>query len=56
MNKKLFLFGLDNAGKTTLLKYMKDKEVIENAQPTRGFDVINIIIDDLDFIVLKTDK
>ncbi len=48
---KLFLFGLDNAGKTTLLKFMKDKEIIENPKPTTNFDIISMIIQELNFII-----
>ena len=32
---KIFLFGLDNAGKTTLLRYMKEKDIITDGGPTR---------------------
>ncbi len=44
---KIFLFGLDNAGKTTILKLLKEDEIIENSDPTRQFDIVNMIIKDL---------
>ncbi|MFX1275822.1 MAG: ADP-ribosylation factor-like protein [Promethearchaeota archaeon] len=48
---KLFCFGLDNAGKTTLLNCMQGKEVCENPTPTRAFDVIDMVIEDIEFII-----
>jgi len=49
---KIFLFGLDNAGKTTLLKYIKDEEIIEDGSPTRKFDIISdIVINKFNFVI-----
>ena len=42
---KVFLFGLDNAGKTSLVKYLKEERVDENQSPTREFDVIKLAIE-----------
>ena len=50
VSNKIFIFGLDEAGKTTIVKYLKDKEILKNAQPTRTFEIINVIIEDLEFI------
>lgn len=48
---KIFLFGLDKAGKTTLLKYLKDEEIIENPSPTREYDIISILVKDINFYI-----
>lgn len=44
---KIFLFGLDNAGKSTLLKFMKEGCIDDDLRPTREFDVIEFFINDL---------
>ncbi len=48
---KVFLFGLDNAGKTSLLKYLKEEKVDENQSPTREFDVIKLAIENQNFFI-----
>ena len=48
---KVFLFGLDNAGKTTLVKYLKEEEVEDNPSPTREFDVIKLVIENQNFFI-----
>jgi small GTP-binding protein len=48
---KVFLFGLDNAGKTSLLKYLKEEKVDENQSPTREFDVIKLVIEKQNFFI-----
>ena len=48
---KVFLFGLDNAGKTSLVKYLKEEEVDENQSPTREFDVIKLVIEKQNFFI-----
>lgn len=48
---KLFLFGLDNAGKTSLLKYLKEEEVDDDPSPTREFDVIKLVIESQNFFI-----
>lgn len=49
---KIFLFGLDNAGKSTLVKYIKDEEIIEDGSPTRKFDIISdIVINKFKFVI-----
>ena len=48
---KIFLFGLDDAGKSTLLRYIKDKTVINNPEPTREFEIVDIIVEGLNFLI-----
>ena len=49
---KIFLFGLDNAGKSTLVKYIKDEEIIEDGSPTRKFDIISdVVINQFNFVI-----
>ncbi|MHA1149914.1 MAG: ADP-ribosylation factor-like protein [Promethearchaeota archaeon] len=49
--KKLFLFGLDAAGKSSLIKYIKDKEIVEDPSPTRDFDVLDMVIEQINFVL-----
>ena len=39
------VLGLDNAGKTTILKTLSDED-IKNIQPTHGFNIKNLAQDD----------
>lgn len=39
---KILVLGLDNAGKTTLLKQLS-KEEISNTEPTQGFNVKTLV-------------
>ena len=48
---KVFVFGLDNAGKTSLLKYLKEEEVVDDPSPTREFDVIKLVIENQNFFI-----
>ncbi len=48
---KIFLFGLDKAGKTTLLKYLKGEKINENQSPTREYDIIGILVKDINFYI-----
>ena len=47
---KIFLFGLDNAGKTALMKCVKDESNIQT-KPTLSFNIDNSIIKDIEFQV-----
>lgn len=42
---KIFLFGLDNAGKTTLVSFIKGEPNLET-EPTRSFDIVDLILED----------
>jgi len=49
---KIFLFGLDNAGKSTLVKYIKDEVIIKDGSPTRKFDIISdVVINQFNFVI-----
>ena len=48
---KLFLFGLDNAGKSTLLKYLREGVIVKDLEPTRDIDVLDIFINDVQYFV-----
>lgn len=47
---KVFIFGLDNAGKTTLTQFIKDDTEIQKTSPTLSFGIDNLIIKDIDFV------
>jgi small GTP-binding protein len=47
---KVFLFGIDNAGKTALAKAMKNEKVIDT-EPTINFDITKLVIKNLKFVV-----
>lgn len=49
-NSKIFLFGLDNAGKTSLAQYIKS-DSCETTLPTLAFNLDKWVIDDLEFQV-----
>ena len=51
MVNKVFLFGLDNAGKTTLLNRIKEKPDPGQTSPTLGFSIDQMILKDVEFIV-----
>ena len=40
---KILVLGLDNAGKTTLLKKLS-QENVENIEPTTGFNVKTLVL------------
>jgi len=48
---KLFLFGLDNSGKSSLLKYLKDGVVAEDLKPTKDIDILDIFINDVQYFI-----
>ncbi len=48
---KIFLFGLDNAGKSTLLKFMREGTIDDNLRPTREFNMMEIFINDISYII-----
>ena len=45
---KIFLFGLDKAGKTALSRHIKN-ESPENTKPTLAFNLDKLVIDDIEF-------
>jgi small GTP-binding protein len=47
---KVFLFGIDNAGKTALAKTMKD-EATADTGPTLMFDITKMVIKNLEFAI-----
>ena len=47
---KVFLFGIDNAGKTALAKTMKD-EAATDTEPTISFDITKMVIKNLEFAI-----
>ncbi len=47
---KCFIFGLDNAGKTTLAHFIKEEEVKEDTSPTLTFNIDQLVIKDIEFI------
>ncbi len=48
---KIFLCGLDNAGKTTLVHYLKTGEFIAKLLPTRRFNIEHVSLGDVGVIV-----
>ncbi len=48
---KIFLCGLDNAGKTTLVHYLKTGEFIAKLLPTRKFQIEHVSLGDVEVIV-----
>ncbi len=48
---KIFLCGLDNAGKTTLVHYLKTGEFIAKLLPTRRFQIEHVSLGDVGVIV-----
>ncbi len=48
---KVFLCGLDNAGKTTLVHYLKTGEFLANLLPTRKFQIEHVSLGDINVIV-----
>ena len=47
---KLLVLGLDNAGKTTILKSLSD-ENIKNIKPTEGFNIKNLAVEGINLSV-----
>ena len=47
---KVFLCGLDNAGKTTLANYIIDNVILKDPEPTRAFGIDYLILKGMDFI------
>ncbi|MFX1259564.1 MAG: ADP-ribosylation factor-like protein [Promethearchaeota archaeon] len=50
MAHKIFLFGLDNAGKTALCSFIKDESNLKT-KPTLMFNIDNLILKDIEFQV-----
>jgi ADP-ribosylation factor-like protein 8 len=48
---KVFLFGLDNAGKSTISHYLKTGQVVEGLTPTRLFSIDEFILNDIEYII-----
>lgn len=46
---RLLVLGLDNAGKTTILKKMADEETTDIA-PTQGFNIKSLVSNAFDFL------
>jgi len=46
---KIFLFGLDNAGKSTISHYIKSGETLDDPKPTKIFDISQLVLSDIDF-------
>lgn len=47
---KIVVLGLDNSGKTTLTKFIKDDTAVESTTPTLSFNIDNLIIKDIEFV------
>lgn len=50
-NAKLFVFGLDQAGKTALLFLIRTNACAPNTKPTLGFDINKLVMKDLEIII-----
>ncbi|MGV9171578.1 MAG: ADP-ribosylation factor-like protein [Promethearchaeia archaeon] len=48
---KIFMFGLDNAGKTTLSEYIRKEKVLDDPQPTKSFNIGGMILESLDYVI-----
>jgi small GTP-binding protein len=48
---KIFMFGLDFAGKSTLSEYIRKEEVLDDPKPTKTFNIEGMILQDLEFIL-----
>ncbi|MFO8018061.1 MAG: ADP-ribosylation factor-like protein [Promethearchaeia archaeon] len=48
---KIFMFGLDNAGKSTLSEYIRKEKVLDDPKPTKSFNINDMILDDLEYIL-----
>jgi small GTP-binding protein len=48
---KIFLFGLDNAGKTTLSEYIREDKLLDDPKPTKSFNINGMILKNLEFII-----
>src|SRR5271157_872605 len=46
--QKIFLFGLDNAGKTSLSQAIRTGKATEDNKPTKAFDIKELILRDFD--------
>lgn len=46
---KVFIFGLDNAGKSTIVHYLKSGQVVEGLAPTRLFNIDDFILKDIEY-------
>ena len=44
---KLFIFGLDRAGKTALNNWIRVDNPLKETRPTLAFDISNIIVNDI---------
>ncbi|MHA1732717.1 MAG: ADP-ribosylation factor family protein [Promethearchaeota archaeon] len=51
INVKLFIFGLDQAGKTTIVERLKEKKFVPQ-QPTLGVNITQIVLDRVKFSVV----
>ncbi|MHA1734345.1 MAG: ADP-ribosylation factor-like protein [Promethearchaeota archaeon] len=51
MTHKIFLFGLDNAGKTSLSQAIRTGSADGDPLPTKSFDIKDLIIKDIEFKV-----
>jgi small GTP-binding protein len=50
-NVKLFVFGLDRAGKTALLFLIRTNSCNTNTKPTLGFDITKMVMKDVEILI-----
>ena len=48
---KIFVFGLDSAGKTTIIHYLINQEITTNLHPTLGLQINKLNLKSLDFSI-----
>ena len=48
---KVFIFGLDNAGKTSFIETFKSAKVYNDTRPTKALQYNNICLDQLELVI-----